>query len=123
MVDAGFSDLIRPAMYGSYHHMTIHGAGGHRPIVPVVVAGPLCESGDVFTRGADELLQPRELPQPRRGDLLILHDAGAYGVAMSSNYVSLGRAAQVWLENGRAHLMARRETVDDVTRTECFEPL
>ena len=122
MVDAGFIDLIRPAMYGSYHHITVHGAGA-RPEVPVVVAGPLCESGDVFTRGSDELLEPRLLPTPRRGDLLILHDAGAYGVAMSSNYVSLGRAPQVWLDNGDKFLIARRETVDDVTRTECSERL
>ncbi|HUI27953.1 MAG TPA: diaminopimelate decarboxylase [Candidatus Kryptonia bacterium] len=123
MVDAGFVDLIRPAMYGSYHHMTIHRADPRAPRVPVVVAGPLCESGDVFTRGADELLAPRALPLPKRGDLLILHDAGAYGAVMSSNYVSIGRAAQVWIENGQAHLIARRETVEDITRTECFERL
>ncbi|HVN84216.1 MAG TPA: diaminopimelate decarboxylase [Candidatus Binatia bacterium] len=123
MVDAGFNDLIRPAMYGSYHHITVHRSDPAAPRVPVVVAGPLCESGDVFTRGADELLEPRELPRPKRGDLLVLHDAGAYGVAMSSNYVSLGRAPQVWLEDGGAYLMARRETVDEITRRECFERL
>jgi diaminopimelate decarboxylase len=123
MVDAGFSDLVRPAMYGSYHHITLCGAPADAPTTPVVVAGPLCESGDVFTRDAAELLDPRPLPLPKRGDLLVLHDAGAYGVTMSSNYVSLGRAPQVWLEDGRAFLMSRRETVDDVTRAECFEPL
>ncbi|MBI1814962.1 MAG: diaminopimelate decarboxylase [Deltaproteobacteria bacterium] len=123
MVDAGFVDLIRPAMYGSYHHITIHGAESKAPRPPVVVAGPLCESGDVFTRGADELLQPRDLPPPKRGDLLILHDAGAYGVAMSSNYVSIGRAPQVWLEDGQPYLMSRRETVEEITRRECFERL
>lgn len=124
MVDAGFSDLIRPAMYGSYHHMTVHGATDDRPTTPVVVAGPLCESGDVFTRtGGDELLQPRDLPQPRRGDLLILHDAGAYGFEMASFYISSSRPPQVWLENGRAFLMSRRDTIDDIVRNECFEPL
>lgn len=123
MVDAGFSDLIRPAMYGSYHHITAPGTQG-RPIVPVVVAGPLCESGDVFTRsGGDELLQPRDLPEPCRDDLLVLHDAGAYGYEMSSYYISSSRPPQVWLENGKAFLMSRRDTVDDIVRNECFEAL
>jgi len=91
--------------------------------MPLVVAGPLCESGDVFTRDAAELLDPRPLPLPRIGDLLVLHDAGAYGVQMSSNYNSIGRAPQVWLEDGRAYLASRRETLEDIIRTECFEPL
>ena len=123
MADAGFVDLVRPAMYGAYHHITVHGAPPDAPTQPLVVAGPLCESGDVFTRDAAELLQPRPLPLPRVGDLLVLHDAGAYGMTMSSNYNSIGRAPQVWIENGRASLASRRETLADVTRTECFEPL
>jgi diaminopimelate decarboxylase len=123
MVDAGFNDLIRPAMYGSYHHITVHGADPDTPQVPVVVAGPLCESGDVFTRDADELLVPRELAQPKIGDLLVLHDAGAYGAQMSSYYNSIGRAPQLWLEDDRPYLISRRETLADVVRNECFEPL
>jgi len=121
MVDAGFCDLVRPAMYGSYHHISIHGRGG--PLAAAAVAGPLCESGDVFTRDAEELIQPRLLPEANPGDLVVLHDAGAYGVTMSSNYNSVGRAPQVWLENGQTYLMSRRETFDDLTRTECFERL
>ena len=123
MVDAGFNDLIRPAMYGSYHHISIVGKGAARPPEPFVVAGPLCESGDVFTRDEHELLDPRELPRPDVGDLLVLHDAGAYGAAMSSNYVSIGRAAQVFWDDGRATLIARRETIEDVIRPECNESL
>ena len=128
MVDAGFVDLVRPAMYGSYHHITVHpadgdGAAAFGANVPLVVAGPLCESGDVFTRDAAELLDPRALPMPRIGDLLVLHDAGAYGVQMSSNYNSIGRAPQVWIEDGRTYLASRRETLADVLRAECFEPL
>jgi diaminopimelate decarboxylase len=123
MVDAGFTDLVRPAMYGSYHHMSVVGAGAGRAPEPLAVAGPLCESGDVFTRDDKELLDPRPLPRPEPGDLLVLHDAGAYGAAMSSNYVSLGRAPQVLWDGGRATLIARRETVDDVTRAETEEPL
>jgi diaminopimelate decarboxylase len=123
MVDAGFNDLVRPAMYGSYHHISVVGKGANRPPEPFVVAGPLCESGDVFTRDDKELLDPRQLPTPDVGDLLVLHDAGAYGTSMSSNYVSLGRAAQVFWDGGRATLVSRRETIDDVMRAECNEKL
>jgi diaminopimelate decarboxylase len=123
MVDAGFNDLVRPAMYGSYHHISVVGRGASRPPEPLVVAGPLCESGDVFTRDDRELLDPRPLPRPDVGDLLVLHDAGAYGAAMSSNYVSIGRAPQVFWEEGRATLVARRETLEDVMRAECDERL
>lgn len=123
MVDAGFVDLIRPAMYGSYHRITVPGREGEEP-QPVVVAGPLCESGDVFTRDASELLAPREIPLPRPGDLLCLHDGGAYGYVMASNYNSVGRAPQIWLEeDGSATLISRRETVEDVLKAETDERL
>src|SRR5580765_5378088 len=123
MVDAGFNDLIRPAMYGAYHHISIVGHGAARAEEPFVVAGPLCESGDVFTRDEHELLDPRALPRPEPGDLLVLHDAGAYGYAMSSNYVSIGRAPQVFWDDGRATLVSRREALEDVVRAECDERL
>jgi diaminopimelate decarboxylase len=121
MVDAGFVDLIRPAMYGSYHHITVHGADPNAATTAVVVAGPLCESGDVFTRDACELIEPRQLPLPKRGDLLVLHDTGAYGYVMSSYYNSIGRAPQLWLEGGDAYKISRRESLEDIVRSECFE--
>jgi diaminopimelate decarboxylase len=121
MVDAGFCDLVRPAMYGAYHHISILGKGASRAPEPLLVAGPLCESGDVFTRDEHELLDPRLLPRPEPGDLLVLHDAGAYGAAMSSNYVSQGRAPQVLWDGKQATLISRRETVDDLVRAECEE--
>ena len=118
MVDAGFVDLARPAMYGSYHRITLPAAEG-RETAPVVVAGPLCESGDVFTRDDSEMLQPRDLPKPQTGDLMVLHDGGAYGYAMSSNYNSLGRAPQLWFEeNGEVTAITRRETLADILRLE-----
>lgn len=121
MVDAGFVDLVRPAMYGSYHHITVFPHdGATRPEEPIVVAGPLCESGDVFTRDDQELLQPRLLPRPEAGDLLLLHDAGAYGYAMSSNYNSIGRSPQLWLEpDGTVQMISRRETLEDLLKAEC----
>lgn len=117
MVDAGFVDLVRPAMYGSYHGIEVVGRQGAEE--PIIVAGPLCESGDVFTRDETELLRPRMLPRPHRGDLLTLTDAGAYGYAMSSNYNSIGRAPQLWLEeDGSVSELSRRETLDDLLRLE-----
>lgn len=123
MVDAGFVDLVRPAMYGSYHRITLLPHDNTpRNEKPIVVAGPLCESGDVFTRDDQELLQPRLLPEPKAGDLLVLHDAGAYGYAMSSNYNSIGRAPQLWLEpNGHVEMISRRETLQDLLKTECSQ--
>ncbi len=122
MVDAGFVDLVRPAMYGSYHHIEIVGRDDEDPNVPrepIVVAGPLCESGDVFTRDDHELLQPRMLPRPEAGDLLAIRDAGAYGYAMASNYNSIGRAPQLWLEeDGSVEAMSRRETIEDLLKAE-----
>lgn len=125
MVDAGFVDLVRPAMYGSYHRITlVPHDGATRPEEPIVVAGPLCESGDVFTQDDHELLQPRMLPRPEAGDLLVLHDAGAYGYAMSSNYNSIGKAPQLWLEpDGRVEMISRRETIEDLLKAECSEEL
>jgi len=132
LCDAGFNDLVRPAMYGGHHAISVipqanadvrADLGLDATRLPTVVAGPLCESGDVFTRDDRELLNPRVLPRPHVGDLLVLHDTGAYGLQMSSHYNSLGRAPQVWLEDGRPHLAARRESLADIVRAECFEPL
>lgn len=123
MVDAGFNDLLRPAMYGSFHHISVWQAPAEARLEPIVLAGPLCESGDVFTRDGDGLIQPRPLPPVQCGDLVLIHDAGAYGVAMGSNYNSLGRAPQVWVEDGSPYLMSRRETYEDMMRMECFAAL
>ena len=108
-------------MYGSYHRMDIVGRGAARAAEPCVVAGPLCESGDVFTRSEQELLEPRMLPRPEPQDLLVLQDAGAYGTVMSSNYLSMGRAPEVWWEGGTARLVSRRERLEDIVARECDE--
>jgi len=122
MVDAGFCDLVRPAMYGAYHRISVVGRDLGAP-TPLAVAGPLCESGDLFTRDADELVETRMLPAPNRGDFLVLHDAGAYGASMSSNYNSLGKAPQVWLGDSGPILAQRRETLADILALECNRPL
>jgi diaminopimelate decarboxylase len=119
MVDAGFVDLVRPAMYGSWHGISVAGREDAPPVESYVIAGPLCESGDVFTRDDAELIQPRPLPSLAAGDLLLIRDAGAYGYAMSSNYNSVGRAPQFWKEeDGRVIMISRRETVEDIVKAE-----
>lgn len=119
MVDAGFVDLVRPAMYGAWHGISVAGRQSESGTQPVVVAGPLCESGDVFTRDDEELIQPRSLPPVTAGELLVIRDAGAYGYAMSSNYNSIGKAPQLWAEpDGRVLQISRRETLDDILKAE-----
>jgi len=63
------------------------------------------------------------MPRPEPGDLIAIQDVGAYGTAMSMNYLSIGRAPEVWWQNGSASLVARRQTLDDVLAAECDEPL
>jgi diaminopimelate decarboxylase len=123
MVDAGFCDLVRPAMYGAFHQLSVWQPTPGTAPEPMVIAGPLCESGDVFTRDSAEALQPRVLPLVQTGDLVLIHDAGAYGSVMSSNYNSLGRAPQVWWEQDTPYLISRRETFEDIVRPECFTAL
>jgi len=123
LVDAGFSDLMRPSMYGAYHGISIIPATdamgeGERPLQPTVVAGPLCESGDVFTQGEGGVVLIRELPQARVGDLLVLADAGAYGASMSSNYNSRPLIAEVLVEGASHRLIRRRQTVAELLALE-----
>ncbi|HMD96684.1 MAG TPA: diaminopimelate decarboxylase [Terriglobia bacterium] len=110
VVDAGMNDLVRPALYGSYHQ-----------IIPVVVrpgetlradvVGPLCETGDF-------LAQDRELSAVESGDLVAILTAGAYGYALASNYNSRLRPAEVLVHGAEVELIRRRETLDDLFATE-----
>ncbi|OIN93541.1 MAG: diaminopimelate decarboxylase [Comamonadaceae bacterium CG1_02_60_18] len=121
MVDAGFSDLMRPSMYGSFHGMTLLHADG-TPVTgelqDTVVGGPLCESGDVFTQGEGGVVLQRPLPAAQVGDLLVLHDTGAYGASMSSNYNTRPLIAEVLIENGQPRLIRRRQTVAELLALE-----
>lgn len=121
LVDAGFNELMRPAMYGSYHAMHVQraGCGVLAEAAPALVAGPLCESGDVFTQGAGGVAVPRALGAAAVGDLLVIHDAGAYGASMSSNYNTRGLAAEVLIErDGQPRLIRRRQSVDELLALE-----
>lgn len=119
LVDAGFSDLMRPAMYGAFHGMSLLAPdAAQRPLRHTVVAGPLCESGDVFTQEEGGVVLTRELPEARVGDLLVLHDAGAYGASMSSNYNSRPLAAEVLVDGPDARLIRRRQRVEELLELE-----
>lgn len=123
LVDAGFSDLMRPAMYGSHHGMEIIHANGTASDAPkhsTVVAGPLCESGDVFTQGEGGVVLQRELAQAQVGDLLVVHDTGAYGASMSSNYNTRPLIPEVLVDQGKGKLIRRRQTVAELLALETF---
>lgn len=107
VVDAGMNDLLRPSLYGAFHH-----------VVPVVlpeeeageifdVVGPLCETGDFLARD-------RELHGPQPGDLLAVLDVGAYGMSLASNYNTRARPAEAMVQGKSAKLIRRRETLLDL---------
>ncbi|MBN3865512.1 diaminopimelate decarboxylase [Pseudomonas frederiksbergensis] len=120
LVNAGFNDLMRPALYGAYHHMTLLDSQGvpvSRPQHLCVVGGPLCESGDIFTQD-EQGVTPRSLPEAQVGDLLIMHDTGAYGASMSSNYNSRTLLPEVLIEQGQARLIRRPQPLSDLLALE-----
>lgn len=124
LIDAGFNDLMRPSMYGSYHHISALAADGRdlaqAPRVETVVAGPLCESGDVFTQQEGGKVETRSLPAVQPGDYLVLHDTGAYGASMSSNYNSRPLLPEVMFDGGEARLIRRRQTIQELLALELF---
>ncbi len=114
ITDAAMNDLIRPALYQAYHEIVpVRPRSGRPRIVDVV--GPVCETGDFFARD-------RKLAPVQPGDLVALLDAGAYGMAQSSNYNTRPRAAEVLVEGAKARLIRRRETMADLLGPELNLP-
>ena len=110
VVDAGMNDPIRPTLYEAFHQ--IEPVGKPRPgAIATDVVGPVCESGDVF--GHDRTLAPVE-----RGDRLAILSAGAYGFAMSSNYNTRPRPAEILVSGNRARVVRARERLEDLWRGE-----
>ncbi|MGB7157825.1 MAG: diaminopimelate decarboxylase [Tepidisphaeraceae bacterium] len=123
IVDAGMNDLIRPTLYEAYHHVwpvkpdaqnlnaersrTFQITGGET----VDVVGPICESGDYLAKG-------RDLPPTKRGDLLAVFTAGAYGFAMSSNYNNRPRVPEVLVDGSTYTIIRKRETLEDLVALE-----
>ena len=106
ITDAAMNDLIRPALYQAHHEIVPVRPRAGRPRT-VDVVGPVCETGDFFARD-------RKIAPIQPGDLVAVLDAGAYGMAQSSNYNSRPRAAEVLVEGVKARLIRRRETIADL---------
>jgi diaminopimelate decarboxylase len=114
IVDGGMNDLIRPALYGSYQAI--------RPVVEdkaenivADIVGPICESGDF-------LAKDREIARPKRGDLLAVMSAGAYGFTMASNYNSHPKPPEVLVDGDQYYVVRKRETLDDLINGEVIPP-
>jgi len=110
VVDAGMSELIRPALYGSFHRIELPTPRA-TPAVTCDVVGPICETCDVF--GTE-----RVMPLPEVGDLVVIRDAGAYGSAMASNYNRHPLPAEVLVDDDTWRVIRRRQTVDDMLAME-----
>jgi diaminopimelate decarboxylase len=111
VVDAAMNDLIRPALYDAYHEIVPVDAEAAAITEVVDVVGPVCETGDFFARD-------RKMPAVAEGDLLAILDAGAYGMALASNYNTRPRPAEVLVAGKSAKLIRRREKVSDLLRGE-----
>ena len=113
--DTGFNHLVRPSKYGAYHHIV---NAQKRDAAPeeLVVAGNLCESGDVFTRDGDGNVVPRRMDATRVGDVIGFRDAGAYGFSMASHYNARLLPAEVMIDGGEARVVRERQDVADLIR-------
>lgn len=110
IVDAGMNDLIRPALYGSYHEIVPAYKSG-KTTETIDIVGPVCESGDFFAH-------EREMPTLQAGDLLAIMSAGAYGFVMASNYNSRPLPAEVLIRGNQLTLIRERQSFDDLIRGE-----
>ena len=115
VVDAAMNDLMRPALYDAWHDIVpVSNAAAGAKTVPYEIVGPVCESGDFLGHNRELALQ--------EGDLLAILSAGAYGMAMASNYNSRPRAAEVMVDGTHAHLIRRRESIAELFALESVLP-
>ncbi len=113
VTDAAMNDLLRPSLYGAHHEIVPVKRNSRAGVRKFDVVGPICETGDFFARD-------RDLQEVVEGELLAILDAGAYGMALSSNYNSRPRAAEVLVEDKSARLIRRRESFNDLIRQEAL---
>jgi len=108
-VDAGMNTLLRPMLYDAYHQIFVANKLNEKPTEKVNIAGPVCEN-------TDQLAKDRLMPKIEEGDLLAVLNAGAYGFSMASQYNTRPLPAEVLVNNGKAELIRKRETVEDIYR-------
>ncbi|MCS7121367.1 MAG: diaminopimelate decarboxylase [Archaeoglobaceae archaeon] len=106
-VDAGFNLLLRPAMYGAYHRVEVANKMNLERSLTCDVVGPICESGDILARD-------RKLPEVKKGDIVAIFDAGAYGFVMSSQYNGRPRCAEVLVSGKKWWIIRERENYSDL---------
>ena len=111
IVDGAMNDLLRPSLYNAYHSVALVGKENQKIVGKADIVGPVCESGDFLAKNV-------ELPIMKHEDLIIINSVGAYGFAMSGNYNTRGRVAEVAVENGNDRLIRRRETFEDIIALE-----
>ena len=113
IIDAGMNDLIRPALYESYHQIVpvVQPSMSRNKTEKMDIVGPVCESGDFFA-------QDREMPELRPGDLLAVMSAGAYGFVMASNYNSRPLPAEALVRGDQVGLIRKRQTIEDLVGDE-----
>lgn len=111
ITDAGMNDLLRPSHYASFHRVEPVEQVPGRPVIPVDVVGPICESGDF-------LALDRPVARPEPGELLVIGTVGAYGFSMASTYNARTRPAEVMVCGDTHRLIRRRESLDDLVRGE-----
>jgi len=111
-VNAGFNTLLRPSMYGSYHHIIACKENNNDKTMNYDIVGPICESGDVLGK-------QRKFFNLKEGDYLAILDAGAYGFTMSSPYNSRPRTAEILLNDGHCFKIREEETFDDLLKSQC----
>lgn len=115
-VDGGMSDNIRPALYGAEYDCDLANRLGEEKIAEYQIAGKCCESGDI-------LIKKALLPVAREGDLLAVYSCGAYGYSMAGNYNKLAKPAVVFARDGKATLVLRRETEEDMLKFDVKEEI
>jgi diaminopimelate decarboxylase len=115
--DTGFNHLVRPSKYGAYHHI-VNASRASTSQEEYVVAGNLCESGDVFTRDAEGNVTPRRMDACEVGDLIAFLDVGAYGFSMASHYNARLLPPEVVVDGTDVRLIRERQTFDDLIRGE-----
>ncbi len=113
--DTGFNHLVRPSKYGAYHHI-VNASRKAKTKEEYVVAGNLCESGDVFTRDAMGNVIPRKLDHTEVGDLIAFCDAGAYGFSMASHYNARLLPPEIMVDGAASRILRERQTLEDLVK-------